>query len=288
MKPAAFEYAAPRSLELALALLAENGADAKVLAGGQSLLPLLHRRRLRPRLVVDLNRIAGLDSILSDGDALSVGALVRQSVAERSDLVHERTPLVAEVLPRLGDVGIRNRGTVVGNLVHADWGAQPPAAVIALGATATAVSTHGEREIAAKDFFLGFRRVSLEPDELVTEIRFPAPAPRTGHAWVDVADRHGDLPIVGAAAVVTLGAEGSCAGAGLVISGVSATPFDAAEAAGLVAGGRPSPELFAAAGERAFADADPVSDGRASAAYRRRLVSVLAARALALAAERAA
>jgi len=122
----------------------------------------------------------------------------------------------------------------------------------------------------------------------VTEIRLPAPAPRTGHAWLDVADRHGDLPIVGAAAVVTLGEEGSCTGAGLVFSGISATPFDATGAAGLVAGERPSPELFAAAGERASADADPVSDGRASAAYRRRLVGVLAARALALAAERAA
>ena len=288
MKPAPFEYEAPRSLEEALALLAENGADAKVLAGGQSLLPLLHRRRLRPRLVVDLNRIAGLDSLRSDGAALCVGALVRQSAAERSDLVHERAPLVAEVLPRLGDLGIRNRGTVVGNLVYADWGAQPPAAAIVLGATARAVSTRGEREIAAKDFFLGFRLVSLEPDELVTEIRFPAPAPRTGHAWVDVADRHGDLPIVGAAAVVTLGPEGSCTVAGLVFSGISGAPFDATGAAEVVAGERPSPELFAAAGERASADADPVSDGRASAAYRLRLVGVLATRALALAAERAA
>jgi CO/xanthine dehydrogenase FAD-binding subunit len=288
LKPAPFEYAAPRSLEEALALLAEHGADAKVLAGGQSLLPLLHRRRLRPRLLVDLNRIEGLDSLRSDGAALCVGALVRQSVAERSDLVRERAPLIADVLPRLGDVGIRNRGTVVGNLVYADWGAQPPAAAIALGATARAVSTRGEREIAAKDFFLGFRLVSLEPDELVTEIRFPAPAPRTGHAWVDVADRHGDLPIVGAAAIVTLGEEGSCTGAGLVFSGVSATPFDATGAARVLAGERPSPELFAAAGERASADADPVSDGRASAAYRHRLVGVLATRALALAAERAA
>jgi len=288
LKPAPFEYAAPRSLEEALALLAEHGLDAKALAGGQSLLPLLHRRRLRPRLVVDLNRIAGLDHIRMDGGMLALGALVRQSTAERSDLVHEISPLMYEVLPGLGDVGIRNRGTVVGNLVYADWGAQPCAVAVTLDAMLCIEGAQGKRALGAVGFFLGQRRVSLEPDELVSELRIPAPRPRTGHAWVQVADRHGDLPIVGAAAVVTLGPDGACAAARLVFSGVVGVPFDAAGTVGLLAGEQPSGELFAAAGERAAADADPVSDGRASAGYRRRLVRVLGERALALAAERAA
>jgi len=287
LKPAPFEYAAPPSLEEALALLAERGADAKVLAGGQSLLPLLHRRRLRPRLLVDINRIEALDHIREDGGGIVVGALARQSSAERSDLVHEMAPLIYDVLPRLGDVGIRNRGTVVGNLVYADWGAQPPAVAVALRATVRVAGPRGEREVAAAEFLLGWRLVNLESDELVTEIRIPAKPPRTGHAWVDVADRHGDLPIVGAAAVVTLAPDGSYVAARLVFSGVAEAPFDAGGAASLLAGEQPASELFSAAGERAACDADPVTDGRASAAYRRRLVRVLATRALAQAASRA-
>lgn len=287
MKPAPFDYSAPRSLEEALALLAEHGADAKVLAGGQSLLPLLHRRRLRPRLLVDLNRVSALQYIRADRDGIALGALARQSEAERSDLVYEIAPLIYEVLPRLGDVGIRNRGTLAGNLVYSDWGAQPAAVVVALAAGVRVAGPRGEREVSAAEFLRGWRLVSLEPDELVTEIRIPAPAPRTGHAWVDVADRHGDLPVVGAAAVVTLDPAGSCAAARLVFSGVAGAPFDAAGTSDLLGGGRPAPELFAAAGEQAAADADPVSDGRASAAYRRRLVRVLGARALARAAARA-
>lgn len=287
MKPAPFEYAAARSLAEALELLAEHGEEAKALAGGQSLVPLLHRRRLRPRLLVDLNRIEGLDYIREEAEGIALGALARQRDAELSDLVRAGAPLLHDVLPGLGGLGIRNRGTVVGNLTTADPEGQLTPVAVALDATLHVVGPRGERELAAAELFRGPFRTSLEPDELVTELRIPRPSRRTGSAWVELAARYGDRPIVGAAAVVTLGSDGFCSSAGLVLSGAGPTPFDAAGAAALLAGKRPSPALLAAAAERAATAADPPSDAIASTAYRRRLVRALSARALALAASRA-
>ncbi|MBI2462263.1 MAG: xanthine dehydrogenase family protein subunit M [Candidatus Rokubacteria bacterium] len=285
MKPPPFEYHAPPSLEEALTLLREHGDEAKALAGGQSLVPLLNFRLARPRHLIDLNRIPSLDYIREDDGALAVGAMTRQRAVERSPLVRERCPLLAEAMPLVGHFQIRNRGTVGGSLAHADPAAELPAVVTALRGALVARRPGGQRVIPAERFFVAYLTTALEPDELLVEARFPAPPPRSGSAFLEVSRRHGDFALVGVAAVVTLDEGGVLTHAALALTGVGPTPVLAEEAARVLVGDRPTPQAFEAAARKVSEGLRPDADLHASAEYRRHVAGVLARRALARAVE---
>jgi carbon-monoxide dehydrogenase medium subunit len=290
VKPPPFEYHAPEALPGALDLLARFGDEAKVLAGGQSLMPLLNLRLARPANLVDINPVEpelGFIDVSSRDGGLRLGGLVRQRAAERSDLVRERNPLLAEALPLVGHPQIRNRGTIGGSLAHADPASELPAVVTLLDAELVARSARGERTLRADEFFVSYFTTRLEPDELLTEVRLPAWPAAAGWAFLEVSRRHGDFAMVGVASLVRLGSDGSIAEARLAYTGVGATPVRAREAErGLV--GQPATEdTFAAAAERAVQALDPQADVHATAAYRRHVAGVLTRRALARAVERA-
>jgi CO/xanthine dehydrogenase FAD-binding subunit len=251
-----------------------------VLAGGQSLGPLLNLRLASPAVLVDVNRVAGLDRIEEEDDELLLGALVRQRVLERDARVRHACPLLAEAAPLIGHVAIRNRGTVGGSIAHADPAAEIPAVVTALGAEVEVVGVRGRRVIAAPDLFVMPLTTAIAPDELLVELRVPAVPRRTGHAWLELAERHGDFALAGVGAVVSLSADGVITATGLGCAGVGPKPFAAREAANLLPGHAPSAELLAEAAERTASACDPTSDAHATAAYRRRLVRVLTERAL--------
>jgi len=290
MKPAAFDYFTPATVDEALALLAEHGGDAKPLAGGQSLIPAMNFRLARPAALVDLNRIAELAYVRAGGkDAgLVIGAMARQRAVERSDVVARAAPLVAEAMPSIAHPQIRNRGTVGGSIAHADPAAELPAVMLALEARFRAQSATGERSIPVAEFFKGMLETALAPGELLVEIAVPALPARTGTAFLEMARRHGDYALVGVAAVVTLETKGRCHTARIACFSVGDGPVLLAEAASVLAGQTPSEELLRAAGDAAATrDVDPPSDIHASAAYRRQLVAVLTRRALARAFARA-
>jgi len=281
VKPPVFEYHAPESLEEALALRAEHGEDSAVLAGGQSLMPLLNLRMAFPGHLIDLGRVPGLAGIREDDGGVAIGAMTRQRAVERSELVRSRLPLVSRALAHVGHPAIRNRGTVGGSVAHADPAAELPAVALALDATIVARSARGERTIDAGDFFQGFLTTALEPDELLTELRLPGLPGRFGAAFVEVARRHGDFALAGAGAVLALADDGSIGDARLVLIGVGGTPLRAREAEAILRSARPEQAVFAEAAERAAAGLEPGSDAHASGAYRRRVAAVLARRALA-------
>jgi carbon-monoxide dehydrogenase medium subunit len=288
MKPAPFEYFRPDSVDEALALLGQHGWDAKLLAGGQSLVPAMNFRLAAPAVLIDLNRIPGLDGLEEQGGGLRMGTLLRQRVAEHSPSVAHRAPLLAEALPLVAHPQIRNRGTVGGSIAHADPAAELPAVMLALGARLRLRGPGGERVLAADDFFTGLFATALEHDEMLVEIEIPAAAARSGHAFLEVSRRHGDFGLAGLAVAVTLDEGGSCAGARIALLGVGEGPLLAAGAAEVLMGCEPGDELFAAAAEAARGEVDPPGDIHASSDYRRHLVGVLVRRALPLAFERAA
>ncbi len=231
-------------------------------------------------MIVDLNRVAGLDVVKVVGGSLQLGALVRQRVLERDGRVRRLAPLLADAAPLIGHVAIRNRGTVGGSIAHADPAAELPAVVTALEAELELVSVRGARTVGPAGLFVMPLTTSLAADELLVEVRLPAVPPRTGHAWLEVAERHGDFALAGVAAVVTLDEGGAVAFARLACAGVGPVPVDALGAAALLVGHVPSRELLGEAGEEAASACEPASDVHASSAYRRRLVRVLTERAL--------
>jgi CO/xanthine dehydrogenase FAD-binding subunit len=288
VKPPRFDYLAPASVAEALAVLAERGEEAKVLAGGQSLVPLLAFRLVRPGTLVDLNEVAGLDGIrLADG-RLVIGAMTRQRAVERSALVRERCPLLAEAMPQIGHVQIRNRGTIGGSLAHADPAAELGAVVAALDGELVLRSARGERVLGPERFFRAYLTTAAEPDELLVEVRLPVVPARTGSAFLEVSRRHGDFALVGVAATVTLDAAGVCAGAAIALTGVGPTPVVDRDAARGLVGVRPTAEACEAAGRAVAARLTPDSDLHAGSDYRKHLAGVLTRRALARAAARAA
>lgn len=287
MRPAPFRYLAPRSLDEALEALRRHGDDAKVLAGGQSLVPMMNMRLARPGVVIDINRTASLDAIAADDGGLRLGALVRQRRLELDRLVAARAPLLAEAAPHIGHVQTRARGTVGGSLAHADPAAELPACALALDATFTLASAAGTRRVAARDFYVGLLTTALAADELLVEVTVPPMPAGTGSAFVEVARRPGDFALVGAAAVVTLDSAGTCRRASLVFLGAGGGPH-AARAVESLVGCRPDPALLEEATRAAAEELDPPSDVHASARYRRRVATALGARALAVARERAA
>lgn len=288
MKPPPFAYADPSTVAETVRLLAEFGAEAKVLAGGQSLVPLLNFRLARPRYLVDINRVAELDYIRAQDGWLAIGALTRQRAAERSPLVQTHAPLLVQALEQVGHVPIRNRGTVGGSLAHADPAAELPAAVTALGGRLRLRGPAGERVVSADDFFVTYLTTALEPDELLVAVELPPWPAGTTSCFLEFSRRAGDFAIVGVAAVLARDAEGRIARAGLALCGVGGRPFNAAPLlADLLLGERPDPARLRALAELVGAAVEPDADLHASAEYRRHLASVLTRRTLGAALERA-
>ena len=276
MKPPRFDYHAPLSLDEALELRSAFADDSVVLAGGQSLIPLLSMRLAMPGTVIDIGRIEALAGIAADNGTLALGAMARQRAAERSALVQEACPLLRQALLHVAHPTIRNRGTVGGSIAHADPAAELPAVATALDAQLVARSIRGERTIAAADFFLGPLTTALEPDELLVEVQLPRAAPRSGSAFVEVARRHGDFALVGAAASVTLAGDGTIAEARLAFTGVGGTPVRARDAESALADRAEIDEASRVAAEHL----EPATDIHASASYRKRVAAVVARRAL--------
>lgn len=287
MKVPPFSYHAPGSLDEALALLDQHGEDAKVLAGGQSLVPLLALRLAHPEVLIDLNRLSELANIAPHNGGVGVGAMVRERAAERSDLISRQVPLVAEALPMIGHLAIRNRGTIGGSLSHADPAAELPAVARALDAELVARSkARGVRTIPAAEFFQGYFTTALQPDEVLTEVRFPALPPRTGTCFYEVSRRHGDFAMVGVGVSLTVH-DGRINRAAIALMGMAELAVRARAAEEALEGEVPSTELFKDAGAEATRDLSPVSDLHASSEYRRRVGAVSVRRALELAAQRA-
>jgi carbon-monoxide dehydrogenase medium subunit len=286
MKLPRFAYHRPDSLDEAMALLAEHD-DAKVLAGGQSLLPLMAMRLGQPAHLVDVGRLTELAAIRTVDGALAIGAGVTHAAAERSDAVAASAPAVARALPLIGHAAIRSRGTVCGSIAHADPAAELPAVALATGATVVARSVRGERRIEAADFFEGYLSTALEPDELVVEVHFPSPTANTGAAVQELSRRHGDFALIGAVATVQLDAGGAVASCTLAFFGADAVPRRVEGAEAVLVGGPPTAERFAEAAEIAAREIDPSDDIHASREYRKHVAGVLTRRVLAEAVDRA-
>jgi carbon-monoxide dehydrogenase medium subunit len=286
VKPPPFEYFAPDSLEEALALLAQYGDDAKPLAGGQSLVPVLNFRLARPAVLVDLNRIDALAGIEADDAGLRIGAMTRQRSAERDALVRRHAPLIAEALPHVAHPQIRNRGTIGGSIAHADPAAELPALALALEATLRLSSASSERVVAARDFFTGLFATALASDELLVAVAVPPLPPRSGCAFEEVARRHGDYALLAVAALVALDDAGRCVDARLAYVGAGPGPLRAAAAEAALAGRRIDDAAVRDAADAAFREVDPGGDVHASAAYRKALARVLTTRAIRRAATR--
>jgi CO/xanthine dehydrogenase FAD-binding subunit len=289
MKPAAFKYYAPTTVDEALMLLSEHGWDAKVIAGGQSLIPMMNFRLAQPAVLVDLNRVSEMAYIQPGRKGgLLVGAMTRQHDVERSELVAERAPMIAEAMPKIAYPAIRARGTFGGSIAHADPSAELVAASVALSGRFLLRRVGVERWVAADEFFVGLFTTVLEPDELLLEVEIPPMPRRSGWSFLEVARRHHDFALVGASAVVVLDRKGACDQVRLVFFSVGDGPVQAHQAAAVLQGQAPTPEAIGEAAEIAAAkDVDPTSDINASSEYRRHLTKVLGRRALTEAFERA-
>jgi carbon-monoxide dehydrogenase medium subunit len=286
MKAAAFDYVAPRSLDEAVAALAQHGDDAKLLAGGQSLVPVLALRLASPSVLIDLNRVAGLDRIAIDTDGTTTaGAMVRGRTLELSPEIARAQPLIHAAMPWVAHVQIRNRGTLGGSLSHADPSAELPAVALACNATMVLHSLRGSREVAADDFFLGLFTTALAPDEILAGVRFPAWPGGRRHGFVEMSRRHGDYAMVGVALTLDVDPADRVSGARVVLFGAADKPVRAHAFVAALIGEPAALALAARAAARATVGLDPRSDHQASAEYRRELAQVLVRRALAKALE---
>jgi aerobic carbon-monoxide dehydrogenase medium subunit len=279
MKLPQVDYEAPRAVSEAVELLAEHLDEASVLAGGQSLIPLLALRLAQPALLIDINGVEELSGVSMTDGWVAIGAMTREYVAEESGTIADAAPLLAAALPLIGHEAIRNRGTVGGSLAHADPAAELPAVARALDAEFVVRGPSGERVVPASEWFEGYLTTSRQPDELLTEVRFPAAGPGTGVSFQEVARRHGDFAMVGLATSVTL-SEGAISDARLALAGVSDVPVRVAAAEDLLVGERPSAELFDEAARRAADGIDPPSDLHGSSDYRKKIAAALVRRGL--------
>jgi carbon-monoxide dehydrogenase medium subunit len=282
MKPGRFAYHAPRELDEALALLKEYGDEAKVLAGGQSLMPMLNFRLARIEHLIDVNRLGGgLDEPRVEAETITFPALVRQRHVERSPELARALPLLAGALRQVAHPQIRNRGTVCGSLAHADPAAELPSVMTALDARFTLASADGVRTLGAADFFLFHLTTALEPEELLLEVTVDRPPPGTYSAFREFATRHGDFALAGVAVTCGLDEAGVVTGCRVAAAGIAPTPQRLTVVESLATGNRLDDALLAEVEAAAHAEIDPTSDIHASAAYRRRLTGVLVKRALA-------
>ena len=287
MIPAEFEYHSPKNLDEALRLLARHGDEAKVLAGGHSLLPLMKLRLASPRFVIDLGRIRGMSYVREADGRIAIGALTTHADVAASDLLRRKCLVLAETAAEIGDVQVRNRGTMGGSLAHADPAADYPATILALDAEIRAVSSGGERSIAARDFFVDMLSTQLRPGELITEVRIEPFGKRTGAAYVKMHQPASGYAVVGVAAVVTLNAAGKAEKVAVGITGVAPKAYRASDVENALQGKKWTPQLVEKAASHAAAGADALSDIHASAEYRRAMAAVIAGRALARAYDRA-
>jgi aerobic carbon-monoxide dehydrogenase medium subunit len=287
MIPPQFAYFAPTTLQEALTLLRQYGSEAKLLSGGQSLIPLMKLRLAAPAYLIDINRLPGLDFLQERNGFLRIGALTREADLEHSELVRTHYPIVGDTARVIGDPLVRNLATIGGNLAHADPANDHPATLLALGAEVVATGLDGERTIPIAEFFTDFFTTALRPDEMLTEIRIPAPAAGSGGAYVKLERKVGDFAIVGVAAQVTVDATGICTRAGIGLTNVGPTPLQARQAEVLLQGQRLDQDSIAQAAQLAAEAARPEADLRGSVAYKRDMVRVLTTRALTRALERA-
>ncbi|MFQ5895369.1 MAG: FAD binding domain-containing protein [Nitrospinota bacterium] len=287
MIPARFDYRRARSVKEAVRLLAEHGEEAKILAGGHSLLPILKARLAQPGLLIDIGRVRGLDGIRAARRTLIIGALVTHYQVESSELLKERCPLLPEVAAQIGDVQVRNRGTVGGSLAHADPGADYPAVVIALRASVEAQGSRGKRAIAADEFFTDVLTTALAPDEVLTTVRVPAAGNRSGSAYCKVAQQASGFAICGVAAQVALGRGNRVKAVGLGVTGVAGRAYRPKESEAALLGEKPTPAALDAAAARAAEGVEPLEDLYASKEFRAHLARVWTRRALEKALERA-
>jgi carbon-monoxide dehydrogenase medium subunit/6-hydroxypseudooxynicotine dehydrogenase subunit alpha len=287
MKPVAFELETPRSLDDALALMADTSHEVKPLAGGQSLVPLLNFRLARPDVLVDLNRLDELQYIRPIQGGLGIGAMTRQSVVERSDEMQRHAPLVSAVLPWVGHAAIRNRGTFGGSLAHADTAAELCMACLALDARIVVRSQRGERQIPITEFFVGPFTTALERDELLVEVRVPAWPPGAGWGFEEVARRRGDFAMVAVAAVLWVDSNNMIVDARLAYLSMGPTPLRAPAAEAALRNQPATRETFAGAATIALSDLEPSEDLHASREYRQHVAQALTRRALAGALQRA-
>ncbi len=286
MKLPYVEYEAPETTAEAVDLLATYEDEASVLAGGQSLIPLLALRLARPALLIDINGLGELSGVSAADGRVAIGAMTREYMAEESGIVADSVPLLAAALPLIGHEAIRSRGTIGGSLAHADPAAELPAVALALDAEFVVRGRARGRVIPAAEWFEGYLATSRRPDELLVEVRFPAAGPGTGVAFQEVARRHGDFAIVGLAVSLTL-ADGAISDARLAFAGVADVPVRATEAEELLVGERPSEELFEEAARRATAGIDPPADLNGSSEYRKKVAAALVRRGLRAAADNA-
>jgi len=287
MKPPRFYYSAPTMLDEALTLLDQNREDTKVLAGGQSFVPLLNMRLASPTYIVDINHITELNYIEQEDGYLAIGANVRQRQAERSVLVQDKHPLLVNVIKHIGHMQIRNRGTVVGSVAHADPAAELPALLTCLNGEVLVQSIHGERVIKAEEFFTGYLSTALEPGEMLTEVRFPLIAPEAGWAFLEFARRSGDYALVGAAAVLTPTTDDLCMSAHIAYLGIAGAPIRGFDVEAIIVGTTlDESALDAAALAAGVLVSDDMSDVHATVEYRRVLTGELTKRVLKTAWER--
>jgi len=287
MIPAPFDYHAPASLAEAIGLLQQHGDDAKVLSGGQSLLPLLKLRLASTGHLVDIGRIPGLEYIKEEGGYLKIGGRTRESALERSDLIRKKYPILYDTTMVIADPIVRNRATVGGNLAHADPANDHPATMIALGAEVVVTGAKGERTIPIDRFFTGLFSTALAPGEILTEIRVPVAPPRSGGAYVKLERKVGDYATAAAAAQVTLNAAGAIERAGIALTSAGPTPVKAVDAERFLKGKVPDRQTIAEAARLAGQAASPSADRRGSIEYKREMARVLTARALTTAVGRA-
>ena len=287
MIPAAFEYLCPKTIPEAIGLLQQHGEDAKILSGGQSLIPMMKFRLARPAYLVDINRISGLSYIHEQDGYLKIGGLTREADLEASALIHAKYPILADTSRAIADPQIRNMATVAGNLAHGDPANDHPATMLALRAEIVAVGPEGQRVIPIDEFFISLFTTQLQHGEIVTEIRIPEPPPRSGGAYFKLERKVGDFATAAVAAQLTLDGAGACADAGIGLTNVGATPIRAARAEAFLRGKIPDAGKIAEAAQLAAAEAQPSSDLRGPEEYKRALVKELARRALVRACERA-
>ncbi len=286
MVPAAFEYHRPSSLDEALSLLSAHADDGKVLAGGQSLIPLMKLRFAAPEHLIDINRVPGLDGLEEAEGQLRIGAMTRHATLAASDLVKSRYPVMAQAAPMISDPLVRNLGTIGGSLAHADPAGDWGSVMLAQGATVVVKSSNGERELPIGEFLQDTFTTALEPDEILTEVRVPQPEPRSGGAYLKMERKVGDFATVAVAVSLVL-SNGTVGRAGIALTAVGSKNIEATDAESSLTGAEPTEEAFAEAGRLAAAASDPVSDVRGSAEYKRHVVEVYVRRGLARALESA-
>ena len=287
MIPPSFEYLAPKTIPDAVALLQKHGDEAKILAGGHSLIPAMRLRLAEPGYLIDISGIGGLDYIQEESGQLRIGAMTCEAALEESEIVRSQYPLLLDTAKMIADPSVRNMATVGGNLAHGDPANDHPATMLALRASVVAEGPNGTREIKIDDFFPDFFTTALSEDEILTEIRIPTPPSASGGAYLKIERKVGDYAAAAVACQLNIDSSGSIENIGLGLTNVGSTPIRASSAEELLKGKKPDENMLAEAGRLAAADSEPMEDLRGSAEYKRALVNELTQRAIKLSLQRA-